>query len=54
MKRFLYKIIEGRAACQRLSNKHRIIMRESERQLLPQKQKDNSPEAFKRSLPCQE
>ena len=47
MKHFLYKIIGIVSACQRLSNKHTIIMREKPRNLISQKCKDNSPQVFK-------
>ena len=47
MKRFLYKIIGKASACQSLSNKHTMIMRENRRRLISQKCKDNSPHLFK-------
>jgi len=54
MKRFLYKIISVKSACQTLSDRHIIITREIEQRISLKKAKIILPKCLKRGLPCQE
>ena len=53
MKCFLYKIIGKVPACQSLSNKHTIIMRERAKRISHKNARIILPMCLKRGLPCQ-